>query len=148
MEIEYLGMIIRQGEVGMDPVKVQAVREWPTPRNLREVRGFIGFANFYRRFIKDFAKITRCRACWGLGGSDSCGGVWRFDVEDRNMYSMSRGESKFNPQSASGPQSLWVFLFSDRGFAEFAEFPQIPRLYALLSLVRLGVLKVCVMLVG
>ena len=74
--------------------------------------------------------------------------LWRFDIEDRNMYSMSRSESIFNPHSVSGPQSLWVFLFSDRGFAEFAEFPQIPRLYALLSLVRLGVLKVCVMLVG
>lgn len=58
-EIEYLGLVIRQGEVSMDPIKVQAVRDWPTPRNLREVRGFIGFANFYRRFIKDFAKITR-----------------------------------------------------------------------------------------
>ncbi|GJF00732.1 polyprotein [Phanerochaete sordida] len=58
-EIEYLGLLIREGQVGMDPAKVKAVTEWPTPKNLKDVRGFVGFANFYRRFIKDFSKICR-----------------------------------------------------------------------------------------
>ena len=58
-EIEYLGLVVREGEVAMDPVKVEAVTSWPTPKNLKDVRGFIGFANFYRRFIKDFSKIAR-----------------------------------------------------------------------------------------
>jgi hypothetical protein len=57
-EVEYLGMIISEGAVRMDDAKVQAVSEWPTPRNLRDVRSFVGFANFYRRFIKDFSKIV------------------------------------------------------------------------------------------
>jgi len=43
----------------MDPAKVKAVAEWPTPKNLKEVQGFIGFANFYRRFIEGFSKICR-----------------------------------------------------------------------------------------
>jgi hypothetical protein len=58
-EIEYLGMIIHPGEVCMDPGKVSAVRDWPTPTTLRDIRAFIGFSNFYRRFIKDFSSIAR-----------------------------------------------------------------------------------------
>jgi hypothetical protein len=46
-EIEYLGMIIKPGEVQMDPGKVAAVKDWPTPTILKEVLAFIGFANFY-----------------------------------------------------------------------------------------------------
>jgi hypothetical protein len=58
-EVEYLGLIIRQGEVSMDPVKMHAITRWPNPRNLRELRGFLGFANFYRRFIHGFARLAR-----------------------------------------------------------------------------------------
>lgn len=58
-QVEYLGLVISEGHVRMDPVKVEAVTNWPIPRNLRNVRAFIGFANFYRQFIKDFSKHAR-----------------------------------------------------------------------------------------
>jgi hypothetical protein len=58
-EVEYLGMLIRENHVSMDPAKVQAVTDWPAPRNLKDVRGFLGFANFYCRFIEGFARIAR-----------------------------------------------------------------------------------------
>ena len=56
--IKYLGMIIWPEEVQMDPGKVAAVKDWPTPTSLKEVQAFIGFSNFYRRFIKDFATMA------------------------------------------------------------------------------------------
>lgn len=42
----------------MDPAKIQAIKEWATPQNVRQVQSFLGFCNFYRRFIKGFAKIA------------------------------------------------------------------------------------------
>ena len=53
--IEYLGLVISKNEVSMDPVKVAGVREWPTPENKTDVQTFLGFVNFYRRFIQDFS---------------------------------------------------------------------------------------------
>jgi len=58
-EIEYLGLVIGGGKVRMDRVKVQGVDGWQRPKTLTELRGWMGFINFYRRFIKGFSKITR-----------------------------------------------------------------------------------------
>lgn len=53
--IDYLGMIISHGHIEMDPKKLTGVTEWPRPQKVKQVQAFLGFANFYRRFIKDFA---------------------------------------------------------------------------------------------
>lgn len=57
--ISYLGMIISKGHVAMDPKKVSGVLDWPVPAKVKHVQAFLGFANFYHRFIQDFAKIAR-----------------------------------------------------------------------------------------
>jgi hypothetical protein len=59
MQIKYLGMIILHNKVAMDPVKVQGVVEWPIPKSKQDVQSFLGFCNFYCRFIKDFSKIAK-----------------------------------------------------------------------------------------
>jgi hypothetical protein len=57
---KYLGFILEAGKgVRMDPEKVKAVIEWEAPRSIKGVQSFIGFANFYRRFIDKFSDIVR-----------------------------------------------------------------------------------------
>src|SRR5258708_2902645 len=58
-EVDYLGLVISKDHVAMDPVKVQGVTDWPQPVKVKDVQSFIGFMNFYQRFICDFSKIAR-----------------------------------------------------------------------------------------
>ena len=56
---KYLGLIITPGGIEMDPEKVITIRDWRTPLKLKDLQRFLGFANFYRRFIKGFSSICR-----------------------------------------------------------------------------------------
>lgn len=53
----FLGFVISREGISMDPKKVKAVQEWETPTKVKDLQCFLGFANFYRRFIKDYSKI-------------------------------------------------------------------------------------------
>ena len=50
-QVTYLGLIISTKVIHMDPRKVACTQEWPVPRNIKDIQRFLGFANFYRRFI-------------------------------------------------------------------------------------------------
>ena len=58
-EIEYLGHVVSGKGVATNPKKVEAVTKWPTPKTVYDIRSFLGFVGYYRRFIKDFSKIAK-----------------------------------------------------------------------------------------
>ena len=57
--IKYLGVIISENKVQMDEEKLSGVLEWPVPTKVKQVQVFLGFINFYYRFIENFAKISK-----------------------------------------------------------------------------------------
>ncbi|SJK99901.1 uncharacterized protein ARMOST_03212 [Armillaria ostoyae] len=59
LKTEYLGVIISEGQVQMDPIKLAGIAEWPTPMKKKELQSFLGFTNFYRKFIKNYSKVVR-----------------------------------------------------------------------------------------
>ena len=58
-QVQYLGHLISPSGVRPDPTKTEKVATWPKPTSTRSVQQFLGFANYYRRFIKDFAQIAK-----------------------------------------------------------------------------------------
>jgi len=79
--IEYLGLVISENKVEIDPVKVAGVRDWPTPENRTNVQAFIGFVNFYYRFIQDFSTIAR--PLFDLTRSDK---AWNWDTKEQDAF--------------------------------------------------------------
>ena len=70
----FLGYVISAGNIAMDPEKVRAVEQWPQPSDRKSLQRFLGFANFYRRFIRGYSSVaapltrltsTKVRFTWG-----------------------------------------------------------------------------------
>jgi len=80
-QIEYLGLIISENKIEMDPVQVAGVRDWPTLENQTDVQAFIGFVNFYHRFIWDFSTIAR--PLFDLMHSNK---TWHWDTKEQKAF--------------------------------------------------------------
>ena len=58
-EVRFLGVIIGPEGIIMEEKKVKAVIDWPVSKSVKDIQKFLGLANYYRRFVKDFTKIAR-----------------------------------------------------------------------------------------
>jgi len=79
--IKYLGLVISENEVSIDLVKVIGVRGWPTPENKTDIQAFLGFVNFYWRFIRDFS--TKARPLFDLTCSKQ---VWTWSGKEQAAF--------------------------------------------------------------
>ncbi len=57
-EVRFLGFVVSAQGIRIEEKKIKAVRDWPKPQSVRDIQVFLGFANFYRRFIRNFSKIA------------------------------------------------------------------------------------------
>ena len=57
--MDFLGVVLENGTIQMDPAKVQGVVDWPHPKSVRDVRAFLGFTGFYCYFVPNYSIITR-----------------------------------------------------------------------------------------
>jgi len=58
-KIRFLGVVIRPNGIEIEKKKVNGVLSWSKPKNVKDIRRFLGLANYYRRFIKNFAQVAR-----------------------------------------------------------------------------------------
>ena len=79
--IEYLELVISENEVSMDLVKIVGVREWPTLENKTHVQAFLGFVNFYQRFIQDFS--AKAQPLFDLTCSEQ---VWTWSGREQTAF--------------------------------------------------------------
>ena len=56
-EVKFLGHVVSKNGISMDPSKVEAILSWERPKNVYEVRSFLGLAGYYRRFVEGFARL-------------------------------------------------------------------------------------------
>ncbi|KEP45610.1 putative Transposon Tf2-1 polyprotein, partial [Rhizoctonia solani 123E] len=80
-ELSYLGIRVSVDGFSLDPLKIQAVQEWPAPTNRKELQSFLGFANFLRRFAKDFSKIAR-----PLNNLISPSAEWKWNIREQESF--------------------------------------------------------------
>jgi hypothetical protein len=73
-EIEYLGVIIGQNKIHMDPGKLKGIADWPVPQNPTKVQQFLGFTGYYRYFVPNYSKIA-----WPLLDLTKKGLVWHWE---------------------------------------------------------------------
>ena len=90
--IDYLGVILGGGVTRMDPVKIAGVRNWPTPKTVRDVRSFLGFCNFYRSFIKDFSAVAQ-----PLNDLTKKDETWHWGQAQQTAFDMLKGKITSEP---------------------------------------------------
>ncbi len=124
--ISFLGYLISSGVVTMDEQKVRAVVNWPQPTTLKELQRFLGFVNFYRRFIRNFNTIAApMMSMIKVGnptsqlvfGSNSSIPVTQGEIHDRSYLASSRQRSRIQCGSRCFQYRHWGSALTRPGWS-------------------------------
>ena len=114
-EVNFLGHMVSRRGVSMQQHKVQAVKEWPALKSVRDVRAFLGLAGFYRRFVKDFAAVAKPLTdltCVKLGEG------WHWGREQQRAFdTLKRALVEAPILAHPDPQRQWIVETDASGFA-------------------------------
>ena len=114
-ELVYLGCVISKGELKIDPSKVEAIINWPTPRAVGEVQSFHGLALFYRKFIRNFSNI-----CAPILDTIKRRGKTKFewnDVANNSFEELKQEVAKYPILVLPNSTKVFTIEFDARGFA-------------------------------
>jgi len=80
-KVNFLGIVMGQGKIKMEEDKVAGVLNWPIPKMVRDIRKFLGLTNYYRQFVKDFAKLA-----WPLNNLTRKEEKWRWESKQQKAF--------------------------------------------------------------
>nr|GEX49590.1 hypothetical protein [Tanacetum cinerariifolium] len=120
-EVQFLRHVINGNEIHVDPSKIEAVKNWKAPRTLTEVRSFLGFTGYYRRFIKNFSKIAKsltiltqkCKTFdWGEE-HELAFQTLKDKLCNAPVLALPNGQKDLYQKELNMRQRRWIELFSD-----------------------------------
>ncbi len=107
-KVKFLGHIVSNEGISTDQEKIEAVKSWPVPRNSKHVRSFLGLCSYYRRFVRDFAKIAR-----PLHKLCEKGAVFGWEEECQVAFDMLKEDLTTSPVLAYPEQGARFILDTD-----------------------------------
>jgi len=101
-------MIIGQGKVKMDPVKVKGITKWPIPATVKDIRSFLGFCNFYRSFIANFSAVA-----WPLNDLTKKLHQWQWGADEQASFDTLKDLCSSYPVLCSPDWTTQFFMDTD-----------------------------------
>ena len=107
-EVPFLGHIVNREGISTDPAKTEAIKTWPEPKNVKEVRSFLGLCSYYRRFVKGFADIAK--PLHQLTEKDR---IFKWDMDCQKAFDSLKGKLTSTPILAYPESEGELILDSD-----------------------------------
>ena len=98
-EVRFLGYVVSSQGIRMEEERIDAVKAWPEPKSIRDIQVFIGFANFYRRFIQGFSKIAAPLTSMLKTSPQPAGALPATAVDDSEVVGSSGGNERKSAKS-------------------------------------------------